>query len=124
MPQASFDLNWLSKHDVPLRRFDAGERIFLEDDAADCLYVLLSGTVDVITFGNVLERVGPGGIFGEMGVIDGGSRSAAALASEATEAAVVDKATFNTLVREEPEFALLIMRVLTQRIRNVGQARA
>lgn len=124
MQQAPFDLNWLTKFDVPLRHFDAGERIFLEDDAADCLYVVLTGKVDVITFGNVLETVGPGGIFGEMALIDGDRRSAAALTSDATEAAVVDKATFHALVREEPEFALLVMRVLTERIRRIGQARS
>jgi CRP/FNR family transcriptional regulator, cyclic AMP receptor protein len=124
MQQARFDLNWLSKFDVPLRRFDAGERIFLEADAADCLYVVLSGKVDVITFGNVLETVGPSGIFGEMALIDGGPRSAAALANEATETAVVDKATFHALVREEPEFALLVMGVLAERIRRIGQPRS
>jgi CRP-like cAMP-binding protein len=124
MQQTPFDLNWLSKFDVPLRRFDAGERIFLEADDADCLYVVLSGRVDVITFGNVLETVGPRGIFGEMALIDGGPRSAAALASEATEAAVVDKATFRALVSEEPEFALLVMSILAERIRRVGQPRA
>jgi len=120
MTKAPFDVELLVSRGVPLRRFDAGERVFLEDDAGDVLYVVRSGQVDVITFGKVLESVGPGGILGEMALIDDGPRSAAALASEATEVAAIDKDTFHALVREEPEFALAIMRILTQRIRRMG----
>ena len=116
-----FDHACLTRRNVPVRRFDAGERIFLEDDAADCMYLVRSGTVDVITFGTVLESVGPGGIFGEMALIDGGPRSAAALAAEATEVALIDKETFHALLREEPAFALEVMRVLAQRIRRMGR---
>jgi CRP-like cAMP-binding protein len=123
MSQAPFDFDILVRRGVPLRRFEPGERIFLEDDAGDCLYVVRTGTVDVITFGRVLETVGPNGIFGEMALIDDGPRSAAAMAREATEVAVIDKATFHALVREEPEFALGIMCLLTGRIRRMGRAR-
>ena len=98
-------------------------RQILEHDTGDCLYVVHTGRVDVITFGTLLESVGPNGIFGEMAMIDDGPRSAAALTSEPTELAVVDKTTFLTLVREEPEFALRVMRVLAQRIRRMGAAR-
>ncbi len=71
----------------------------------------------------MLESVGPGGMFGEMALIDGGPRAAAALAAEATEVAVVDKATFHALVREEPDFALGVMRLLAERIRRMGRTR-
>ncbi len=71
----------------------------------------------------MLESVGPGGIFGEMALIDGGPRSAAALAAEATEVAVIDKAAFHALVREEPAFALAIMRLLAERVRRMGRSR-
>jgi CRP-like cAMP-binding protein len=116
-----FDLACLTRRNVPVRRFDAGERIFLEDDPGDCLFVVRSGKVDVITFGSVLESVGPGGMFGEMALIDGGPRSAAALAAEATEVAVVDGQTFHALLREEPAFALALMRLLAGRIRQMGR---
>ncbi len=123
MTEDPFDFTSLIRHGVKFRRFDAGERIFLENDPGDCLYVVHSGRVDVITFGTVLESVGPNGIFGEMALIDDGPRSAAALTSEPSELAVVDKSTFLTLVREEPEFAMRVMRVLTQRLRRIGAAR-
>ncbi len=71
----------------------------------------------------MLETLGPGGIFGEMALIDDGPRAAAALACEATEVAVIDKPTFQALVRDEPEFALQIMHLLTERIRRMGRPR-
>ncbi len=124
MSEAPFDFASLIRHGVKFRRCDAGERIFLEDDPGDCLYVVHTGRVDVITFGTVLESVGPNGIFGEMAIIDDGPRSAAALTSEPTELAVVDKSTFLRLVREEPDFAMRVMRVLAHRIRRMGALRS
>jgi len=123
MTETPFEFDVLTRRGVPLQRFDPGERIFLEDDAGACLYVVRTGRVDVITFGRVLETVGPNGIFGEMALIDDGARSAAAMAREPTEVAVIDKTTFHALIREEPEFALSIMRLLTERIRRLGRAR-
>jgi CRP-like cAMP-binding protein len=123
MENEPIDFGWLTGRGVPFRRIDAGERIFLEHDAGSAMYVVRSGRVDVITFGTVLESVGPGGIFGEMAMIDDGPRAAAALAAETTEVAVIDKEMFHALVREEPAFALRIMQVLTERIRRMGAAR-
>lgn len=122
MLEAPFDFSMLSRCGVSLRRCDPGERIFLEKDLGMAMYVVRSGAVDVITFGRVLERVGPGGVFGEMALIDGGPRAAAALACEPTELAVIDKPTFLTLIKEEPEFALRIMRLMAERVRRMGRA--
>jgi CRP-like cAMP-binding protein len=108
----------LTRRGIPLRRFAAGERIFLEDDLGDAMYVVRSGAVDVISFGKVLDRVGPGGIFGEMALIDDAPRAAAALASQPTEVAVIDKPTFLAMITEEPEFAIQIMKLMAERVRR------
>jgi len=122
MPETPFDFSMLSRRGVPLRRVDPGERIFLEKDMGSAMYVVRSGAVDVITFGKVLERIGPGGVFGEMALIDDGPRAAAALACEPSELAVIDKATFLTLINEEPEFALRVMRLMAERVRRMGRS--
>ncbi len=118
MTNTDFDFSMLTRRGIPTRRFDAGERIFLEQDTGTAMYVVRSGAVDVITFGKILERVGPGGIFGELALIDDAPRAAAALASVPTEVAVIDKPTFLTLITEEPEFALQIMRLMAERVRG------
>ena len=113
-----FDFSMLTRRGIPLQRFDAGERIFLEQERGMAMYVVRSGAVDVITFGKILERVGPGGVFGEMALIDDAPRAAAALASVPTEVAVIDKPTFLKLIAEEPEFALQIMKLMAERVRG------
>ena len=118
MADTEFDLSMLARRGIPSQHFDAGERIFLEQDSGTAMYVVRSGAVDVITFGKVLERIGPGGVFGEMALIDDAPRAAAALASVATEVAVIDKPTFLTLIAEEPEFALQIMKLMAERVRR------
>jgi len=115
---AIFDLAMLERRSIPLRKFAAGERIFLEEEPGNAMYVVCRGAVDVISFGKVLDKVGPGGVFGEMALIDDAPRAAAAHASQPTEVAVIDKRTFLTLISEEPEFALQIMKLMAERVRR------
>jgi CRP-like cAMP-binding protein len=112
----------LLRRGIPLKRFEAGERVFLEDDAGDAMYVVRSGAVDIITFGRVLDHVGAGGIFGELALIDDAPRAAAALASQPTEVLVIDKPTFLALIAEEPDFGMAVMRVMSERVRGEADA--
>ncbi len=119
--EASFDFSVLERVDAPFRHFDAGQKIFLEEDAGDAMYMVRSGRVDLITYGIVLENVRPGGIFGEMALIDDGPRSAAAMASEPTEVVAIDKPTFLAIVRDDPQFALKVMELLAVRLRRMNK---
>ena len=105
--------------DAHTRSFDAGETIFCIDDAADCMYVVISGAVDICIDGNVLERVEPGGLVGEMALIEQLPRSASAVAVEATKVSTVDRKRFLFLVQNHPFFARTVMEVLAQRLRRM-----
>ena len=120
MTEPPFDFSLLERLGARTRHFDAGEKIFLAEEPANTMYVVRSGRVDVITYGTVLENVQAGGMFGELALIDDGDRSAAAMAAEPTEAVAIDKPTFLKLVREDPSFALRVMRVLAARIRRMN----
>ncbi len=68
-------------------RFDAGQPIFREGDAAQMLFVVASGSVTVsLTMADGSRRrlacFGPGMSFGEMALLDGGRRSADVTADE------------------------------------------
>ena len=114
------DFSVLDERGTATQSFEAGEKIFLQEDAATCLYVVRRGKVQVITYGTVLENVGPGGVFGEMAMIDGAPRSAAALAAEKTDVMAIDRTTFLFLIQRDPEFALRMMQVLTDRLRRMN----
>lgn len=116
-----FDFSILDQIGAPYRHFEAGEKIFLEDDAADTMYMVRSGRVDVITYGTVLENVRTGGIFGEMALIDNGRRSAAAMAAEPTEVVAIDKPAFLAVIRNDPQFALRVMGLLANRLRRMNR---
>ncbi|MGL4397006.1 MAG: cyclic nucleotide-binding domain-containing protein [Hyphomicrobium sp.] len=112
------EMHWLTGHDLPRRTFDAGETVFLEHQAGDAMFVVVAGCIDVLSYGRVLEKVGPGGIFGEMALIDDEPRSAAALATEPSVVVVISRVRFMDLVTVEPAFALHVMRVLAARLRR------
>lgn len=116
-----FDFSILDRIGAPYRHFEAGEKIFLEEDPGDAMYMVRSGRVDVITYGIVLENVQAGGIFGEMALIDDGPRSAAAMAAEPTEVVAIDKPAFLAVVRDDPEFALRVMSLLATRLRRANK---
>jgi CRP/FNR family transcriptional regulator, cyclic AMP receptor protein len=99
--------------------FAAGAKIFDEGDAADRVYLVKEGGVELTTGANhVLEIVGPGGIFGEMAVIERDTRSATAVAQTDCELVMIDRRRFWFLVQETPYFAEIVMRVMSDRLRR------
>ncbi len=121
MGDQPFDFSALERIGAPFRHFDAGEKIFLEEEPATAMYMVRSGRVDVITYGTVLENVRSGGIFGEMALIDDEPRSAAAIAAEPTEVVAIDRPTFLAVVRDDPQFALKVMSLLAVRLRRMNK---
>jgi len=122
MAQPPFDFDLLARGGFPLRRFEANTKIFVQDDAGQCMYVVRSGKVGILSGGAVLENIGPNGIFGEMALIDGAPRSATAVAREPTEVAVIDEKAFLYLVQRNPTFALDLLRRLTARLRRTTES--
>ena len=120
MPGQPFDFSILDERGTATQNFEAGEKIFLQDDPAACLYIVRGGKVQIVTYGTVLENVGPGGVFGEMSMIDGAPRSAAAIAAEATQVMALDRPAFLYLIQRDPEFALRIMQLLANRLRRMN----
>jgi CRP-like cAMP-binding protein len=96
----------------------AGESLFTKGDPAPTMYVVLSGEVRIGDGNTVLETVGPGGIVGEMALIDRSPRSASVTARSDTTLAAIDEKRFLFLVHQTPGFALKVMRLLVGRLRK------
>ena len=104
--------------DKPLRLRD-GQTLFKSGDRSDGrLYVVRTGSVALYAGRKLLERVGPGGILGEMALIDPAPRSATAVAGPDCTLSAVSDITFRKLVTHVPGFALEMMRLLVQRFRQ------
>lgn len=106
------------------RTFGEGATIVRQGDTAMTFYVILTGRVRVVREsegGGQLERreLGPGGFFGEMGLIDDQPRSATVIALEPTECALLARWDFQNELREDPDIALALLPVLTERVREL-----
>jgi CRP/FNR family transcriptional regulator, cyclic AMP receptor protein len=98
--------------------FAAGATIFSQGDSADRMYVVSSGSVTLSIDGRLLETLGPGGLFGEMAVIEREPRSGTAVAECDTTLVGIDKRRFWFLVQETPYFAEIVMKVMASRLRR------
>jgi len=108
---------FLFKSEKDSRTYPRGEAIFREGEAGSEMYAVQQGWVDLVVAGNVVETVAPGGIFGEMSLIDGAPRSATAIAGEDCKVVAIDEKRFNFLTQNPPNFALNVLRVISQRLR-------
>ena len=107
------------------RPLAAGEYLFREGESADYGYVVKSGRIAIVKSGldgeRVLAELGPGSLFGEMALIDGNPRSAAARASEQSVLTEIRAETFNDYIRSNPDAARRIMQTLVGQIRTANK---
>jgi uncharacterized membrane protein len=106
--------------------FPAGTALFHRGDPGDSLYVVRSGEVEIF-FKNdtgerfVLEVAGPGDFFGEISLLDGGARTASAIATKDLEAVVVDRGDLEELVRLRPGAAMELLTATGRRLRDTNE---
>ena len=100
----------------------AGGTVFDKGDAGDCMYIVQSGTIDMLIGDTVIETIGPNEALGFMSMIDDMPRSSMARARENCELSLIDARTFRFMVDEVPNFAAYIMSLLARRIRGMSRA--
>jgi len=98
--------------------YAAGDVIFLQGDAADTMYVIQDGEVEVVVDGAVVDVLDQGQGFGEMALIDRTPRSGTARARTACRVVPVDERRFLFMVQETPNFALQVMSMMAERLRR------
>jgi len=101
---------------------EPGNELFHQGDAGDAMFAVVEGEIELSLGDRVIEKVGPGGIIGEMALIDAGPRSATATATAASRVVRVDQRHFVFLVHEHPTFALQVMKIMADRIRRANSA--
>ncbi|MEM9018144.1 MAG: Crp/Fnr family transcriptional regulator, partial [Verrucomicrobiota bacterium] len=84
-------------------------------------FVVLDGSVEVKYNGSLLATEGSGGIVGELALVDDGAVSADVIATEETKLAVIDERRFLFLVQEHPFFAINVMKVMSDRLRQMNK---
>ncbi len=102
-----------------------GAEIFAQGDAAEAVYAIVGGegairigAIDRRSKRLMVEVFGLGDIFGEIGVIDMGTRTAAAVADGRVRMLRIGAATFMTVLNETPQLGVNLTRILARRLRR------
>jgi len=106
--------------------FEAGQTIFSEGEASLLTYRILAGSVDItVRRGDGSQKriaaLGPDEIFGEMGIIDEGPRSATATAREQTACQAYAADEVLALLASNPAEAIDLIRSLIIRLRTANR---
>jgi CRP/FNR family transcriptional regulator, cyclic AMP receptor protein len=100
--------------------FAEGDVVFKAGDPGDMMYAVKEGKVSLRSGETEVETVGPGGVFGEMALIDNEPRSATAVAATECQLVPVDRTRFERMVGMTPGFALSVMKLMADRIRGMN----
>jgi CRP-like cAMP-binding protein len=120
------ELQDLQTHTFPLR-FEADDHIIRQEDQRDEMFIVLSGQLSVTLPGNQSAHttLGPGDIFGEIGLLTSTGRSADVIAQESGTALILTRQTMLRLMKNRPELAAKLLfnvgRTLSTRIIRTNQ---
>ena len=104
------------------RHYRAREIVFSQGDAGDAIYAVVAGRIR-ISAGTAdgremsLNIMEPGDTFGEIALLDGGSRTATATATESSELVAIRRDHFFALLEREPRVALELLKLCGERLR-------
>ncbi len=92
-----------------------GLHIVRHDDTGFELYMVLSGTANVLREGQVIATLGKGDIFGEMALLGSTHRNADVVATSVMSLLSLTRGAFKRLAEEHPE--------IERRLRNLAEDR-
>jgi NTE family protein len=109
------DLQWMF--------VSGGQILFRENEAADSLYIVITGCLGVLVRDNegrdiLVARIAAGETVGEMGVLDGSVRSATVEALRDTELLKLDRTSYEDLLVHNPKAMRALISLLVRRLRN------
>jgi hemolysin D len=104
--------------------FETDTEIFKEGDASDFAYIVVEGgielTKDMSGSEVFLAEIGPGDLFGEMGLIDGSLRSATATSLGNTVLMKIDREELMRKLGQDGDFAAPVLGQLVAQLRNTS----
>jgi CRP/FNR family cyclic AMP-dependent transcriptional regulator len=106
-------------------RYQPRQLICDEGSPSEAMFVIVEGRVELfLRRGNgnqdiYLDEQGPGEYFGELGLFDGRSRSASAIATLPTTCKLIDKESLRTWLVAHPRSALALLTHSSLRIRDL-----
>ena len=104
--------------------FPAGRVLCQEGHYGGDFFILLSGAAEVTRGSKRLAAMTPGDFFGEIALVDGGKRTATVTTSEPSRCLVLGPRQFQSVLHQNAEIVLSVMKALAIRVREAGAAKA
>jgi NADH:ubiquinone reductase (H+-translocating) len=103
--------------------FEPREIIFRQGDRGDRLYIVIDGEVEIVKQEpekgeHVLGRLGPGGCFGEMALVNDNPRMATARTVTQVNLLSVDQDAFDALFAHHPTLRLMFQQLIEERVQG------
>lgn len=106
-----------------VRRYAAGEPLWIAGDQVNSLVIVLAGRVRVVREGrgrqHVLHTEGPGGTLGEVPLYTGGLAPATAIAAVPTRCLMLTRETIESAIVAAPDVAWVLLARLAERVRTL-----
>jgi CRP/FNR family cyclic AMP-dependent transcriptional regulator len=109
--------------------YSRGEQVFTEGEQGDTLFIVMSGKIKIGRRAadgreNMLSVMGPSDMFGELSLFDPGPRTATATVITDARLASLAHAALRPWIKDRPEIAEQLLRVLARRLRRTNDALA
>ncbi len=105
-------------------RYKAGRIVMTEGQLGMALFAVLEGRVAISIGDSIVEKVGPGGLFGEMSLVDRTPRLATAVAETDCALLAMSRHMFLHLVKRSPKFGAALLKAVGERAAYMASRRA
>lgn len=106
--------------DKPPAMHHLNKVIMKEGDRGIFMYVVHDGIVSISIGEKVVEKVGPGGVFGEIALVDQAQRVATATAETDCTLLAINRNVFLSMVKSDPTFGISLLSSMAERVRNTA----
>jgi CRP-like cAMP-binding protein len=108
------------------KRFEARDVVVQQSEAGGELFVIVEGHLKVVSAGAdgrdiALNVMGPGEVFGEVSLLDGGPRSATVAALDNCELVSIRREPFLRFLESSPKTSIELLRALSLKLRRLTE---
>jgi CRP-like cAMP-binding protein len=101
-------------------RYERNKVIVKEGQIGVLMYVVLEGRLAVSIGDKLVEKIGPGGVFGEMALVDRTPRLATVVSETDCGLLAIGRNTFLDLIKASPDFAVSLLGAVGDRARFIA----
>ena len=103
-----------------MMRYERNKTIVQEGQVGMLMYVVVEGRLAVSIQGKPVEKIGPGGVFGEMALVDRAPRLATVVSETDCGLLAIGRNTFLDLIKASPDFAVSLLSAVGARARFIA----